>query len=258
MSEGQRSPSTNHAHSLTTIQLLDDIDYRHSRCSIFVGDTIDGGLMGWLMDAGGMDIRLQSRNSQKLDWDDFDDMKEDAWVPGTTSPVPLRCHCGDLRLNLVPDSQRRFPVAVDTCKSCRLTTGHEIVWWAYSLPEVFNMFLTMPDGSPFDISTQSRSLTRYASSPGRYRYFCGRCGATAFRNFDGKPITDVAIGLLDAESGARAEEIIDWDEWRDRLRVDHADEASDWDFANFFLVSGWQLERGASYPHHLPTPLPSP
>jgi hypothetical protein len=48
------------------------------------------------------------------------------------------------------------------------------------------------------------------------RTFCRRCGANIFYDARSRPsIVDVAVGLLDAGSGARAEEVLAW--WADRV-----------------------------------------
>ena len=59
-------------------------------------------------------------------------------------------------------------------------------------------------------------LRAYESSPGVFRYFCGRCGATVF--FEKKSratelgfeLINVSVGLLRAEEGARAEKWLEW------------------------------------------------
>jgi len=54
-------------------------------------------------------------------------------------------------------------------------------------------------------------LKSYASSPNVLRYFCGRCGAIVFfRKAERPELIDVAVGLLDAEEGSRAESICGW------------------------------------------------
>ena len=242
--------------------MLDWTAGRLSRSSIFVEDTKDGGLAGWILSAV-PDTRLKSRHSQLLDHANFKATKCSAPVPTTTCPVPLRCHCGDLRYNLLP-SLKRYPAIPDTCTDCRLSTGSEIAAWA----SVVDSCLTMPDGSPLDLSSQSGCLTRYTSSPGKYRYFCSRCGATAFFTCDKKrfndsagyseneisdgKIDDVAIGLLHAESGARAEEILCWGMY-EGVGVMYGEEASDPELVRA-LDWSWAEDRPGCFSHVLPLP----
>lgn len=55
------------------------------------------------------------------------------------------------------------------------------------------------------------TLNQYGSSKGVYRNFCSICGATVFWHNDERPyLIDVSTGLLEAESGARAEELLEW------------------------------------------------
>lgn len=90
------------------------------------------------------------------------------------------------------------------CPSCRLGSGFPIQTWAF-VPKS-NIFY--PDGSRFEFG--QGTMRQYISSPGVYRDFCARCGATAFWHCDERPILiDISVGLFH-ENGARAE---DWLEW---------------------------------------------
>jgi hypothetical protein len=56
------------------------------------------------------------------------------------------------------------------------------------------------------------TLKAYQSSPDVTRYHCGVCGASVFFTCEDRTdLVDVAVGLLDAPEGARAES---WLEWR--------------------------------------------
>ena len=57
------------------------------------------------------------------------------------------------------------------------------------------------------------ALTKYNTSPDVFRYFCNRCGATIFYLKDGRDTIDVGVGLLLANSGARAEEWLIWEKY---------------------------------------------
>ena len=55
------------------------------------------------------------------------------------------------------------------------------------------------------------TLKQYNSSEGIWRAFCGVCGAVVFYHNDKRPdLIDVSVGLMEAESGARAEEWLEW------------------------------------------------
>lgn len=112
------------------------------------------------------------------------------------------------------DNSRRDDTAKKTyylpglcaCQSCRLASGFPIQSWAF-VPRC-NIF--KEDGSPlldYDITT----LQTYASSPGVYREFCRRCGATVFWHCDWRPgVVDVSVGLLQSTTGVRAENWLQW------------------------------------------------
>lgn len=154
--------------------------------------------------------------------------------------LPARCHCGGVEFFVTspdasskaasspwsdllvpyhsgsshnPDDVKWWLRAGDTkflagfcaCNSCRLGAGFPIQTWAF-VPKS-NIF--KPDGSTlsYDLDT----LQVYESSPGVYREFCNRCGATVFWHCDERPsVVDVSVGLLQAKSGAMARSWLDW------------------------------------------------
>jgi hypothetical protein len=69
------------------------------------------------------------------------------------------------------------------------------------------------------------TIRTYESRAGIYRDFCGRGGAAVFFRKDGRDgdVWDMAVGLLEAESGARAEGRLGWD-----AKVCFGEEAVDW------------------------------
>ncbi|KAF2814988.1 uncharacterized protein BDZ99DRAFT_458940 [Mytilinidion resinicola] len=91
------------------------------------------------------------------------------------------------------------------CTSCRRSSGFEITWWAF----VPAANISLSDSSPFEryFGTQ----TAYRSANHCVRTFCRVCGSTVFWDGDERPtIVDIAVGLLDAPEGARAEEWVRW------------------------------------------------
>ena len=91
------------------------------------------------------------------------------------------------------------------CISCRKGSGFDIQQWAF-VPEV-NIF--QKDGKPIDFSMGT--LKECNSSEGVTRHFCGKCGAKVFwRTTDRPKLIDVSAGLMEAPSGARAEEWLEW------------------------------------------------
>ncbi|KAI6855741.1 hypothetical protein KC338_g465 [Hortaea werneckii] len=98
----------------------------------------------------------------------------------------------------------------------------EWVQWAF-IPTT-SITLDPAGGNPFPSETPFSfgTLKHYRSSDQATRYFCGICGANVFWCGDERPgLMDVAVGLLDAAEGARAE---DWLQWRTE-RVSYREDA---------------------------------
>lgn len=121
------------------------------------------------------------------------------------------------------DDNTRFLAGTCACHSCRRASGFFITFWAF-VPTA-NIYLdsgltgTFPQNVIEHEHGYWGSIKAYHSSDGVTRSFCGRCGATVLwdggieKGRDG--LVDVAVGLLDAESGARAEELLSW--WTERV-----------------------------------------
>ena len=81
--------------------------------------------------------------------------------------------------------------------------------WAF-IPAI-DITLDSAGKEPF--RTDFGTLKAYRSSRGVTRYFCNTCGATIFWTGESRPqLIDVAVGILDAEEGARAESWLDLDD----------------------------------------------
>ncbi|KAG6997508.1 hypothetical protein G7Y79_00040g076730 [Physcia stellaris] len=198
-------------------------------------EAIDGGLASWLdlhheysgqcMQHSKTAVAHRSSGSMNLE-----------------QPLDIRasCHCGGVRFAISPASQvstqlsspypdlivpfqsgpskneknskwwlrangTRYFAGTCACRSCRLASGNDIQTWAF-IPKD-NMRQMNGDPLEYDMGT----LNQYGSSKGVYRNFCSMCGATVFWHNDERPyLIDVSAGLLEAESGARAEELLEW------------------------------------------------
>lgn len=90
--------------------------------------------------------------------------------------------------------------------------------------------IKLPHGESFS-SIEFGTLKSFRSSDRVTRYFCGHCGAMVFWTGEDRPeLIDVAVGLLDAESGARAE---DWLKWI-TMRVSFVEHALHKEFVESF------------------------
>lgn len=121
------------------------------------------------------------------------------------------------------DNATRFLAGTCACLACRRASGFDITFWAF-IPNA-NIFLDSDLSRPFPAYGTGHSneywgtMRAYCSSEGVTRTFCGTCGANVF--WDGgmekgrEGLIDVAVGLMDADSGARAEELLSW--WTHRV-----------------------------------------
>ncbi|MEO7729954.1 MAG: GFA family protein, partial [Kofleriaceae bacterium] len=101
---------------------------------------------------------------------------------GTPVNAPGGCLCGEIRYRI---TAAPIVTSLCHCRSCRLATGAPLAAWVI-LPA---------DGLVFDRGTP----VRFASSPGKTRTFCGRCGTALTYVRDDRPDTiDIHTATLDA------------------------------------------------------------
>lgn len=205
---------------------------------IYVGDTIDGGASVWYRrpNKDGAEIpRLLTREDEvSWNWPGPVDQERIKRAEAQDS-LPLWCHCKGINLRLhrgdyanVPRDQlpdhvdprtNKFRASFDACDSCRLQFGNDMVNWTFTELK----YLTQADGGDFpdtapDLKAAVEAgdpsigtLALHKSSPDVQRYFCKVCSASAFYAYDGDPgRVDIAVGLLEAIDGARAESFLSW------------------------------------------------
>ncbi|KAF1967280.1 hypothetical protein BU23DRAFT_516579 [Bimuria novae-zelandiae CBS 107.79] len=108
----------------------------------------------------------------------------------------------------------RYLAGTCACRSCTRASGFDITFWAF-IPTA-NITLDAEGTKPFTRSPYWGTIKTYRSRDDVTRPFCGRCGASLFYDGHMRPsLVDVAVGLLDAPSGARAEEMLAW--WPERV-----------------------------------------
>ncbi|KAK8032999.1 hypothetical protein PG991_002397 [Apiospora marii] len=206
----------------------------------------------------------------------------DASKKSTPDQVALRCRCKGVDLVMRrwspelegeedsgarswiidPDTHKGLG-SFDACDSCRLASGVDVFNWTFVLWRQvgFADETKTTTGGRFPVSSselnaalsaQERdsrlgTLACYSSSPGIYRYSCSRCSACVFYGSDAKPqFADVALGVLEAPDGARAEDFVSWNlggdmiwrqdivgTWRESLVESMESEAE-----------AWRIERG--------------
>lgn len=211
----------------------------------FIADTIDGGSSDFFNEADGRELDRWSRKrgvgeQLPLFWQSPD---RPIVKPAASDKLHAHCKCGGINFWIARPSERsalgqagcpdvllshkdapkptedsawwircngtKFLAGFCSCDSCRLASGMEWVQWAF-IPTVD---ITLDSEGRVPFSLDFGTLKSYHSSEEATRYFCKSCGAMVF--WDGVSrnggVIDVAVGLLDAPEGARAES---WLEWR--------------------------------------------
>jgi hypothetical protein len=209
----------------------------------FVGDTFDGGASVWLrhpnpdgseMKRFKLDSEAEPPEELPQLWPSpseltgFEARKQDA--------IPIRCKCKgvDFVLHKGDYSSMKkedLPFSVDPtthkllagfcgCDSCRLQSGIDVFNWTFA--EIKLLSFRKAD-KPFPKSSVELkalvdakdpavgTLTYYKSSPDVERYFCSNCSACIFYAAADRPhMLDIAVGVLEASDGARAEGFLSW------------------------------------------------
>ena len=180
------------------------------RVQLWVEDTRDGGAAVWITPgAWPFAVYVRGRGSGEVTDAMIEGMVVKSQI-GSSSEEKLQghCHCGDVKFTLARSDRAngKYEAGLDGCTSCRTSTGFEITSWVFGVPR--GKITGSDGGSSFDGILAS--TTHYKTSAAIDRYSCSRCGAIVFCGHQGRDPVDIGVGLLDAKSGARAEEWLDW------------------------------------------------
>jgi len=208
----------------------------------FVGDTGDGGASVWMrgVNTDGEKAKRFKLRSGGEELGDDEPKPEDltGWEKEAGGEeVPVWCHCKGVQFVLkrgdykdkdtkdlpwfVDPGNRKLLAGFDGCDSCRLSFGVDVNNWLFADAKFIHYSAERGGGSIENMKVLREAVDKsdervgtlayYQSSPGVDRYFCGTCSATIFYATDSRPeILDVALGVLDAEDGARAEGFLSW------------------------------------------------
>jgi hypothetical protein len=219
-----------------------DVDLIEFDNHIFVDDTKDGGASVWLRhNANGSEIKRFKLDDHRNDPEELPiDWQPEGRLSGyekkTDAAVPIRCKCKGIDFILQPGDYTRvdpakLPFHIDPvthkslagfcgCDSCRLQCGVDVMHWTYaemkhlSFSKGSNSFPTNASALKKLVDAQDPALgtlAYYSSREDVERYFCSNCSACVFYTNALRPeIIDLAIGLLEAEDGARAESLLSW------------------------------------------------
>lgn len=219
-----------------------DVDLIQYANQVYVSDTQDGGASVWLQHNGNGSTIVPYM--QDDEGDNSKEVPQDWPPPGELTgyssrkedTIPIRCKCEgvDLRLHAgdysnLKDHELPFNIDPEThkllagfcgCDSCRLQAGIDVFNWTFA--EMKYISFSNAD-KPFPItSTELKSmtdakdpalgtLTYYSSREDVDRYFCSNCSACIFYAVTSRPDhLDIAVGVLRASDGARAEGFLSW------------------------------------------------
>ena len=223
----------------------------------FLGGTGDGGVGTWFGGGGMRVWRGEDGDEDEVlspAWRDENfDSEEKRREREGKDKLQAKCHCGGIRFYITrpneqsAEARSSFPdlivpyhsgtssanplnkpwflryggikdlAGLCACTSCRLASGMEIQPWAF-IPKCN---LVSENGEELDLDKEEMQgmemFRRYASSKGKWRGFCGRCGATVFWWSEGegereerRDVVDVSVRILDPEQGARCEGWLEW------------------------------------------------
>ncbi|EDR08241.1 uncharacterized protein LACBIDRAFT_297708 [Laccaria bicolor S238N-H82] len=218
----------------------------------FVADTLDGGLANIIKEIDGVKLPRYSKGvgselvpmgwrSEKLSSPQgeltaychcgtigfkFSRPSELSYIPHAPYPdfiypmdvthlAKLRNPTDDkwwLRESTVPGEPAKYLGAHCVCHYCRLAGGCDIQSIAFVSRANMHEIGTNEVVDYFHEENRQPGLKQYQSSPGRYREYCGTCGAFVVWWHAGRPdVVDISTGLLDQkEDGVRAEHWIEW------------------------------------------------
>lgn len=222
------------------------VDYK---AHIWIEDTPDGGASQFITHIGEIELKRYLQEpvegeEVQLDWHSEPSDKK----ANKHGKIYAHCHCEGVEFYISPPNEAsktaespyadllipyhtgssenpknqpwwlprhdRFLAGTCACMSCRRASGFDITFWSF-IP-VSNISLDAAGKQPFTRNPYWGTMKTYRSSENVTRTFCGTCGANVFWDGDWRPsLIDVAVGLLDADSGARAEELLAW--WPGRV-----------------------------------------
>ncbi|KAI1414553.1 DUF636 domain protein [Hypoxylon sp. FL1857] len=184
----------------------------------FPKSSRDGGVLSWLPSVGGQELIKVSPNRDiapecklELGKDGMERLRGECMCGGVsfTIPRPSDEVKNDEYMGryVSPSDSRKWKAFVDLCRDCgRLSSVNGVPWLlaprAVLEPEI-----------PSDL--RFGTMKTYESENG-IRSFCGRCGATVFAKgylrcpTERQEVLNIAMGILRAPEGARAENWVTW------------------------------------------------
>jgi hypothetical protein len=179
----------------------------------YVFDTTDGGFSDVPLSLNGVAIEKWAGHPGQtelllINWRSLEAAQAHLEVGDR---LHARCKCGGVSFWISRKlDMPKYPARICGCSPCRLATGMEWSVGAMAEIPISNLRLHGDGEKKPESNLVFGSVKTYESSPGIKRSFCGSCGATLFFQRTGERTVWVAVGLLDAVEGARAESWLDW------------------------------------------------
>ncbi|KAI0145204.1 hypothetical protein GGR57DRAFT_306665 [Xylariaceae sp. FL1272] len=172
----------------------------------------DGGMLPWVPQFNDLTDHDVNPTTSTLPKDDEKELR-------------VECHCGGVSFTIArptpaiqadsymqdyvsPLDPMKWKAFIDFCSDCRLLTGAPFVPWIL-VPRV-------SISPPLPPNLEMGTMKTYASSEKSLRSFCGKCGATVFIKSgyrtptEEQTVLNLAMGILRASEGARAEKWVTW------------------------------------------------
>ena len=188
---------------------------------VFTESALGGGLNDWLPRIGDREMKI---------WNPKDDsaaplQPQPERGPDGEERLRAQCHCGGVSFTIPrpneevlnnptmkgyvsPVDKTKWAATIDACDDCRLMSGSHVIGWTFIPLDLCEPKIRS------DLRTGTSKT--FQSSPNVLRSFCGTCGATVFFSYDERRpnerenIVDLAVGILRAPEGVKAENWLTW------------------------------------------------
>ncbi|KAI2623132.1 DUF636 domain protein [Hypoxylon sp. NC1633] len=187
--------------------------------AVFPRSPRDGGLLSWVPDVGGRSLQLVSVDRDfppeyrvQIGKDGAERLRAECCCGGVSFVVPRPSEevRGDAYMSryVSPRDPRKWKAFLDFCRDCGRLSSALVVPWVL-VPRV----VLEPEVPP---DLRIGTVKTYMSSDKTTRGFCGRCGATVFLKTkdrspsEGSEVLNIAMGILRAPEGAKAENWVTW------------------------------------------------
>lgn len=179
----------------------------------YIADTVDGGIADILHLMNGRQIERWARHPGEGEQLPLHWLSPDRWRTPTSpnNKLHAHCKCNGIKFWIArPADGSKYAAKVCACDSCRLGNGME--WFVSATAQIQASQISLDEDGlvPYQRYLDLGTLKTYRSSPTITKGFCATCGATVFLAREETNILRIAVGLLAAPEGSRAETWLNW------------------------------------------------